>query len=397
MNTIQFENKISKWLPFILSLIGLLVATLASAQSNTANAAVAEKQTLMSNPVAVSLIIIAGVLLLIIALMANVMLGTAKWFLDKEKQQKAATIVTTILLVFGMPMSGIAQDATADAPKVATTIAGLSEAVFYLITSVIGLELFIILMLAYFIRLFIAKDTPVVAPATEEAEAPSTLQVWWDKMNSFKPVEQEANIDLGHNYDGIRELDNRLPPWWLYGFYVTILVGVVYLYRYHVSHTAPSSKEEFELAMKQAEADKAAYLAKAANNVDENTVKLLTEASDLEKGKTTFTSMCAACHGTEGQGGVGPNLTDDYWLNGGSINDVFKTIKYGRPEKGMKSWKDDYSPVQIAQLASYIKSLKGTNPANPKEKQGELYQEGTTNPTSKDSTAKETKSIAMNP
>lgn len=396
MNTIQFENKISKWLPFILSLIGLLVATLASAQSNTANAAIAEKQTLMSNPVAVSLIIIAGVLLLIIALMANVMLGTAKWFLDKEKQQKAATIVTTILLVFGIPMSGIAQDAAADAPKVATTIAGLSEAVFYLITSVIGLELFIILMLAYFIRLFIAKDAPVVAAATEEAEAPSTLQVWWDKMNSFKPVEQEANIDLGHNYDGIRELDNRLPPWWLYGFYVTILVGVVYLYRYHVSHTAPSSKEEFELAMKQAEADKAAYLAKAANNVDENTVKLLTESSDLEKGKTAFTSMCAACHGAEGQGGVGPNLTDDYWLNGGSINDVFKTIKYGRPEKGMKSWKDDYSPVQIAQLASYIKSLKGTNPANPKEKQGELYQEGTT-PTTKDSTVKETKSIAMNP
>jgi cytochrome c oxidase cbb3-type subunit 3 len=207
-------------------------------------------------------------------------------------------------------------------------------------------------------------------------------------------MEQEANIDLGHNYDGIRELDNRLPPWWLYGFYVTIIIGAIYLWRYHVSETAPLSKQEFEIAMKKADEEKAAYLAKAANNVDENTVALMKEPAALDAGKTAFVQMCAACHGKAGEGGVGPNLTDDYWIHGGSIKDVFKTIKYGWPEKGMKAWQEDFSPVQIAQIASYIKSLHGTNPPNGKEKQGELYKEDGAAPATDSSAVK--KDVATN-
>jgi cytochrome c oxidase cbb3-type subunit 3 len=107
--------------------------------------------------------------------------------------------------------------------------------------------------------------------------------------------------------------------------------------------------------------------------VDENSVKLLTAADDLAAGKTVFLTTCFACHGRSGEGGVGPNLTDEYWLHGGSIQEVFKTIKYGWPDKGMKSWKDDYSPVQIAQIASFVKSLAGTNPANAKPPQGTLF------------------------
>ena len=125
--------------------------------------------------------------------------------------------------------------------------------------------------------------------------------------------------------------------------------------------------------MQEAEQQREAYLAKAKNNVDENTVKQLTDASDLDAGKKAFTTMCAACHAADGGGGVGPNLTDEYWLHGGSVKDIFKTITYGWPDKGMKSWKDDYSPLQIQQLTSYVMSLHGTKPATPKEAQGEIY------------------------
>ena len=124
--------------------------------------------------------------------------------------------------------------------------------------------------------------------------------------------------------------------------------------------------------MKEAEVEKAAYLKKSANNVDENTVKFSSDPAILESGKKIFLTSCAACHGTEGQGTVGPNLTDEYWLHGGSVSSVFKSIKYGWPEKGMKSWKDDFSPVQISQLTSFIQSLQGSKPANSKEPQGTI-------------------------
>ena len=188
-------------------------------------------------------------------------------------------------------------------------------------------------------------------------------------------MKEEASIDLGHDYDGIRELDNRLPPWWIYGFYLTIFIACIYLWRYHVSHSAPLSKEEYAISVQNAEIEKQEYLKHAANSVDENTVKLLTSADDLDAGKKIFTTICSACHRPDGGGAVGPNLTDDYWLHGGTIKDVFKTIKYGWPEKGMKSWKDDYTPLQIAQIASYVKSLHGSNPASPKAPQGTLFVE----------------------
>ncbi len=295
----------------------------------------------------------------------------------------AATLIAGIIIAATMlissPVAAQSTDAghasagsdasTVTAGVVTSNVNGLSDTAFYVITGVIFLEVLIVLGLLYNLRKLIAKKKKTAAAALVAAKPTVTL---WDKVNSFKPIEQEKDILLGHDYDGIRELDNRLPPWWIYGFYCTIIFACIYLYRYHIGHTAPLSAEEYAISVQKAQQAKADYLKKAANNVDETTVKLLTDPASLAAGKTVFESICFACHGKHGEGGVGPNLTDDYWLHGGSIQDVFKTIKYGWPDKGMKSWKDDFSPSQIQQIASYVKSLHGTNPDNAKAPQGTL-------------------------
>ncbi|HEY0678209.1 MAG TPA: cbb3-type cytochrome c oxidase N-terminal domain-containing protein [Chitinophagaceae bacterium] len=335
----------------------------------------------MSSPLAITMIIIMVILLLIIALLANLLLGAAGFYTDKvkkEEQQQSSAPVTTVVIA-GMLLCSfpaMAQDAGA---KTASSLSfgGLSGTAFYIMSAVIFLEIIVILGLLLNLRILIAKEkmkSAVVAPV----KVRKTVN-WWNKLNKFRPVHEEGNIDLGHNYDGIRELDNRLPPWWLYGFYITIIFAGIYLWRYHVSHTAPSSEEEYQIAMAKADRQKEAYLKKTAANVDENTVKYMADAAELSAGQKVYQMNCSPCHGKAGEGTVGPNLTDDYWLHGGSIKDIFKTIKYGVPEKGMKSWKDDFSPKQLAQLSSFITSLKGTNPPNAKEKQGDLFKDAPAN------------------
>jgi cytochrome c oxidase cbb3-type subunit 3 len=178
-------------------------------------------------------------------------------------------------------------------------------------------------------------------------------------------------------------LDNDLPPWWRYGFYLTIIVAVVYLFNYHVFHTGKLQLEEYQDQLTVAKLEMEDYMKKASNLVDENNVTVLTDETSLTEGKSIFMDNCMACHGRSGEGGVGPNLTDDYWIHKGGIKDIFKTIKYGWPEKGMKSWQQDLSAKQIHQISCYILSLKGTHPANAKEKQGELYIENTENDSTK--------------
>lgn len=212
------------------------------------------------------------------------------------------------------------------------------------------------------------------AAAIEEEEQPSWAERLLQKLQDSKPVEEEEEIELDHNYDGIRELDNNLPPWWLYGFYASIIFAVIYLVRYHVTHSAPLPLEEYSIEMAQAAQAKEEYLKTAANLVDETNVTQLTEAPKLEAGGKIFATNCAVCHAPDGGGGVGPNLTDAYWLHGGGIKDVFGTIKYGVPSKGMISWKDQLTPQQIQQVASYVLSLQGTTPADPKDPQGDLYE-----------------------
>jgi cytochrome c oxidase cbb3-type subunit 3 len=222
----------------------------------------------------------------------------------------------------------------------------------------------------------------------EEAKAPK--EPFWKKMYSRLtdnvPIEKEKDILFDHEFDGIRELDNSLPPWWVAMFYITIAFGVVYYTYYHFLGYGPNQAEQYEMEMEKAEEEIAAYLASQANLVDETNVEMVADEGEIALGNTLYQTKCAACHGALGEGGVGPNLTDPYWIHGGSIKDVFKTIKYGVPEKGMISWKNELRPPEMAKVASFIMTLQGTNPPNAKEPQGELFQAEKVEP-AQDSTA----------
>ncbi len=185
--------------------------------------------------------------------------------------------------------------------------------------------------------------------------------------------DDEKDLLLSHSYDGIQELNNKLPPWWVGLFYVTIIFAVIYFPYYHIFSGWTSAKE-YETEMATAKAATDAYVKEHGGSVTEEDVTVLTDEASLAAGAKTFATNCVACHAADGGGGVGPNLTDKYWLHGGGIKDVFKTIKYGVPEKGMIAWKASLSPVQIQQVASFIeKKLQGTTPAKPKDPQGEEY------------------------
>jgi len=191
-----------------------------------------------------------------------------------------------------------------------------------------------------------------------------------EKLLSLKPLSEEKSILIEHDYDGIQELDNPTPAWFMYLFYTSIIFAVGYLLTYHVFGLGQLQNAEYATEMSIAAKERTIYLAKAANRVDESNVKQSTDPAVLSAGESVFKASCAPCHGDHAQGVVGPNLTDDYWLHGGTITDVFKTIKYGFTAKGMPTWEKQLTPKQISDVASYIKSLKSSNPANAKEAQG---------------------------
>lgn len=351
------RNKIMLLLSFFILCL-MAQPAYAAGNSNTA---------FLDNPLAVTLLILMALLLLIIGLLANVLLGTAEIKLAKEKKEDGDSTAGKVLTIAGLLLLSSSVMAQGDNTTAAVkTIAGMSSTTFYVMSGILFLELFVILAMLINIRSLIKAEK---AKAEKEAVQKPAFS-WWSRFNRFKPVEQEADIDLGHDYDGIRELDNRLPPWWLYGFYITIVFAAIYLWRFHVSHTGPSSAEEYQASVTKAEAKIKEYLKEKGEAVDENTVTLLIAPEDLAEGKKFFITSCASCHKQDGAGDVGPNLTDDYWIHGNDVKSVFKTIRYGI--NAMPQWQNTYSNKQIAQLTSYVKSLHGTKPANPKAPQGEL-------------------------
>lgn len=251
------------------------------------------------------------------------------------------------------------------------------------------LFLFLVLLILIAIEAIVsALENVMLYKLDEEAKArflsekESVYKFTWlkntyKKLLGSKPIEEESEIILDHNYDGIKELDNALPPWWLYGFYISIIFGAVYLLRYHVFNGA-NQYDELETELADARTAIEAYKKTAKDLVDVNTVTLLTDAADLSAGKTIFETNCIACHMADGGGGIGPNLTDQHWILGGDIKSVFHTISEGgRSGKGMIAWKAQLKPLEMAQVASYVLAFQGTTPANPKEPEGDLWGENT--------------------
>jgi cytochrome c oxidase cbb3-type subunit III len=347
----------------------------------------AEKPSMYESPVFIGLLCIAiflGLTILVFAHVAKVSILIAVKRKNDENNSSGGLKALLVLLATGLSVTAFGQtDSTAAVSAIVTgspatgSYWGMDALTFYLLVSFILFELFVVWQLynvsmqqlGYYERraqLAIEKKA-----ARKMVKRPSFME----KMNQSVAIEKEADIMLDHDYDGIHELDNNLPPWWKYGFYVTIVFSFIYIIHYHGTHTGKLQTAEYEQELLTAKYEMAAYRKKAANLVDENNATLLTDNTSLSSGKALFTTNCAACHGAAGEGGVGPNLADDYWLHGADIKDVFKTIKFGYPEKGMKSWQQDLGARQIHEIASYIKSINGTNPPNAKEPQGDLFTE----------------------
>ena len=207
----------------------------------------------------------------------------------------------------------------------------------------------------------------------------SAIRKWWSDLDKkyftrAASLEKEADVLLDHDYDGIKELDNALPPWWKWGFYITVVVAIIYMFRFHVTKTGPTPLEEYDQEMRIAAAEMENFRMNSKAAFDEKTVTLA-DATGIAAGKKIFTGTCFPCHGANGEGNaVGPNLSDKYWLHGGSLGNVFKTITIGVPDKGMQAWGKTFSPTDIRNLASFVLSLQGSNPANAKAPQGNIFE-----------------------
>lgn len=219
-------------------------------------------------------------------------------------------------------------------------------------------------------------------PEDEKAVRPyAKRESWWNKflnqLNNSVPVAREEEIDMGHSYDGIRELDNHLPPWWKWLFYGTIAWSVVYLVVYHVTNSMPLSREEYQeevaLAATQIQALRASQ---PQAEIDESALVYSNDAAIIAKGQELFMDYnCGSCHRNDGGGNtIGPNLTDPYWLHGGNIKDIFATITNGVVEKGMPAWGNAMSPESVRDLSFFVMSLNGTTPVDPKAPQGKLHE-----------------------
>ncbi|NMB80986.1 MAG: c-type cytochrome [Ignavibacteria bacterium] len=192
------------------------------------------------------------------------------------------------------------------------------------------------------------------------------------------PLEKEQEILMSHSYDGIKELDNRIPPWFSILFYGTIIWAAIYMLAFHVFDDGKVQSKEYKVEIEQAKMERE-FLIRTGAFINEETVKYVDDVASIAEGKEIYLKNCATCHGQEGGGLVGPNLTDDYWIHGGGIKNIFKVIKYGVPAKGMISWETQLDPKKMQSAASYIITLHGTNPPNGKSPEGAKWVESTEN------------------
>jgi len=236
----------------------------------------------------------------------------------------------------------------------------------------------VLLVAVYTLQVLKKLETKQKEAGLDAGGEESLWKLFLKVVNNRADEDQEADILLEHDYDGIKELDNHLPPWWKWLFYVTIIWGAVYVIGYHYAGWFPLQEQEYATEMEEANATKLAQQTTSAEagGFDESALVYTEDAEILAAGSKLYTRNCIPCHGAAGEGNaIGPNLTDNYWLHGGNIKNVFTIIKEGVPSKGMISWESQLSPTQIRDVSIYVLSLVGSNPANGKAPQGTLDNE----------------------
>lgn len=344
-----------------LSLALLSVPALAFAQTNSWKNAV----------INVTIIASLAVFVFVIASLSTHMSTIAKIMLKKaQENKKTLSLIALVGLSVSAnaavtengPVRFIFDSMPSDSMSFYVLIGVFS--LLFLITLLLSRSMFTMLRMLYGIEL---KKKEAVAEVETKKE--NAWDRWLTRWNSAVPVEKEADVMLDHDYDGIKELDNSLPPWWKYGFYLTIFIAFAYIINYHVGGNGKSQLEEYAVEMKDAEQQKAIAAASNKSNVDEANIALLTEATALEHGKSIFMQNCATCHGAKGEGLAGPNLTDKFWIHGGDIKSVYTTIKNGVIQKGMVKWEGILKPTEIHEVASFVWKLH-ENPVAGKEPQG---------------------------
>lgn len=326
--------------------------------------------TPMVNMVMLALAVVQVIFILSLAGIMRTFIGNGAWL----KKLGGRGGKAMVLLPFFLLLSGSAR-----AQAYAGGGSDLSAQQYFWVLVGVNVMLFIILMVQVnLLRGFTRMVTGEVERPVKTVDAPDWTARLMARLTRRPTEEKEQDLLMHHEYDGIRELDNVLPPWWLWLFYGTVAWGLIYLFNVHVINVWPKQHEAYVAEMRQADADIAAFVARQGNLVDETNVMASTDAGVLRNGEALFTQYCVACHSAGAQGSatsVGPNLTDPYWIHGGGVKNIFKTIKYGVPAKGMISWKAQLKPAEMAALTSYILSRDGKGDASQKTAQGDLWKE----------------------
>lgn len=353
--------------------ISTLLLSLASLQMNAQDKAPTAK-TFWDEGALMLMLMSIIILMIVIVFLGKIL----KSFIETDtneiwKKIKENKKIGMVILFFFISNNLMAQEEVKAVVAKSTGLTfGMDTTLFWVMFVVLLFEFLVLMVMSFVLYKFLLRKG-LVSPIL--MKIPKWLQ-FQSMMGNDIPLEKDAELLTDHDYDGIQELDNGMPPFLKYIFIVTIVAAVAYWVNYHVIKTSPLMIEEYQIELDKAAIAKEEYLKKAGNLVDENTVVLTADAGAIANGEKLYIQNCVACHGDKGQGGVGPNFTDDYWLHGGDIKHVFKTIKYGVPDKGMRAWQSEIKPADMQSISSYILTkIAHTNVAGGKAPQGDLWKD----------------------
>lgn len=301
-------------------------------------------------------IVLVLITLLLVTIVFSLTSSTNNIIEYKKKNGSMKAIVT--LFAIGLSSQVFAADTVNE-----TATVFMTDTVFWVFIIFDVILVLIIIMLTRLMRNLISEYTQTIKYFN--------INKWWSKkMVAAAPLNSEASILLDHEYDGIKELDNNLPPWWKYGFYITIAWAIGYFFYYQILEIGPLQDAEYQLEMEEGERMVAEYKEAHPELINAENVVLLEDKNSIRKGLEIYNASCSSCHMDGGAGGIGPNLTDDYWLYDNDIKGVFTTTSEGA-ENGMIAWKELMSPDKIQAVSSYILQMEYIAPPNGKEPQGE--------------------------